>query len=212
MPARPSFLFGIVPVGFKEAEIALKGIKDGYPKAAAEAINRGLLAGRTAAAKNISARYAITSAAVKNNFTTQNATWSKLEGHLVATGPMLPVGTFKVSVKKVKRGGSGPARDVVSVTIIKGQKKVIRGAFMLPNGRVMERRQPERFPIFPVSTIGVSQMASQKTVSEETQKAMNETTQARLKHNVDYALGKLHEQSGKVRLKAKTQLKAKEAA
>jgi hypothetical protein len=200
------FVFGVIPLGFKEAEKALAGIQNGYPKAAADAINRGLLAGRTAAAKSISARYAITSTNVKSGFEMKKATWSDLTGHLMAKGPMMKVSAFHINVKVVK------GHTVVSTIIIKGQKKLIKGAFQLPDGRIMERRQPSKFPIFPVMTIGIPPMAGETGVSKEIQTIINKATLDRLKHNTTYALERLHKDSARVRAKARQKLTAKEAS
>lgn len=199
------FVMGIVPVGFKQAQLALAGIQNGYPKAVTEAINRSLLAGRTAAAKNVSARYAIKSSVLKESGLEVNkATWKHLEGDLSVRSGMLNVGQFTPQVRMEK------GKQHVSVTIIRGEKRLVKGAFRLPDGRVMERRQPTRLPIYPVMTIGVSQMAGEHGVSTAIQQAMNQTLATRLKHNVDFALGKLEDQSKSVRLKARQKLREKE--
>lgn len=177
----------IVPEGFKEALKALENVKMGFPKAAGDAINRGLLAGQTAAAKGIAARYTITSTAVKDNITLKKASWTNLEGHLNISGAMLPLGTFKISVGHVKLS-RGPRRQVISATIRKGAKVLVKGAFQLPSGRIMERRQPDKFPIWPVSTISVAHMAGQKEVGQAIQDRLQEVTKTRLDHNVKFAL------------------------
>jgi hypothetical protein len=103
------------------------------------------------------------------------------------TGSMLPVRLFKpTGGKKLKSG----KRQPVKVAIIKKQSKVIRGAFKAPNGQIMERRQPERFPIFPVSTVGVAHMAGQTGVAEKVEKEMARTLADRLKHETDFMLSK----------------------
>jgi hypothetical protein len=201
-----ALVMGIVPIGFKEAELALQGIKDGYPKAITDAINRSLLAGRTAAAKAISARYAIKSSILKEEgIRMEKATYSNLKGNLEISGPMLNVGKFTPVVQMEK------GKQHVSVTIIRGSKKLVRGAFMMKSGRVVERRQPARYPLASVITIGVPQMAAQMQVHEAIQLAMNKTMATRLEHNVTYQLEKLQDESAKVRLKAYQKMTAKEA-
>jgi Prophage minor tail protein Z (GPZ) len=201
-----SLLLGVAPVGFKEAEKALEGIKNAYPKAVSDAINRGLLAGRTEAAQAISARYDITSANVKEGFEMDKATWNKLEGSLTAKGPMMKVSAFHTNVKKDDKG-----RSVVYATIVKGKKKLVKNAFLLSGGRIMERRQPGKYPIFPVMTIGIPQMASQNEIAAKIQEAINKATAARLEHNVKYALGQIEEHNAKVKLVANTKLTPQEA-
>jgi hypothetical protein len=201
-----AFLFGIAPIGFKEAEKALQGIKDGYPKAVSDAINRGLLAGRTAAAQAISGRYAITSANVKAGIDTKNASWTKLEGSLTASGPHMKVSAFHLNIKS-----RGKNKNDVYAIIIKGQKKLIKNAFVLSGGRIMERRQPGKFPIFPVMTIGIPQMAAQTGVAKEIQDTINKATATRLEHNVKYALDQVAAGNAKVKMLANTKLTPREA-
>jgi hypothetical protein len=204
-----SLIMAVVPLGFKEAEKALQGIQDGYPKAASEAINRGLLAGRTAAAKAIAGRYAIKSADVKGQIETKNATWQHLQGDMTVSGKMLNVGTFRFGVRKVKTAKG--TRQMVTATIIKGNKVILKNAFVTKAGKIMERRQPEKYPIFPVSTISIAHMSGQSEVSDAIQKAMNETTNSRLQHNVNRALGIASKEINRATAKKSQQLTAKEA-
>jgi hypothetical protein len=200
------FAMGIIPIGFKEAEEALKRIHNGYPAAVSEAINRSLEAGRTAAAKAITARYTIKSSVIKaSGLEMKKATYSNLNGTLNITGRPLPVTDFSPDVRVL--GG----RQQVSVAIIRGQKKLVKSAFQISGGRIMERKfvgakkgakRPGRLPILPVMTIGVSEMAAQKQIHELVQSRMQEALATRLKHNVEYELGKLARESEMARQKA----------
>jgi hypothetical protein len=195
---------GIVPVGFKQAEKALAGIQNGYPKAMTDAINRALVAGRTAAAKAITAHYAIKSSALKEaGIELKKASWAKQEGGLVIKGHMLNVGRFTPSIRM------SFGHQHVSVTIIKGQKKLIRGAFNTPKGVVIRTGQSRR-PITGVVTIGASHMAGERHISEEIQRTIGKAVTTRLHHNVEYALGNLEKESAGVRQKAKQKFKEKE--
>jgi hypothetical protein len=136
----------------------------------------------------------------------KEATWSKLEGSLTATGPMMKVSAFHLNIKDTGKG-----KHEVYATIIKGKKKLIKNAFVLSGGRIMERRQPEKFPIFPVMTIGIPQMASQTGVAATIQDTIAKATATRLQHNVDYALGKVAESNAKVKMIANTKLTPQEA-
>ena len=78
----------------------------------------------------------------------------------------------------------------MTAAIINGKAKVIKGAFMLNDGRVMERRQPDRTPIFPVSTIGVPQMIKQIGIGKAVEQKISETTQKRLAHYTQLFLSK----------------------
>ena len=64
--------------GFKEAELALAGIKGAYPTVAARAINRALVTGRKVIAQAVGARYNIKGADVKNKITDHKATKATL--------------------------------------------------------------------------------------------------------------------------------------
>lgn len=173
----------IVPEGFATAEKALKGVANGFPRAAADAINRGLIAGRKQADQGIRGRYNIKSAAVKSELLIKKANWGNLKGSLEAKGPMIPVAKFGATVKTKRTVRRGPRRQFVSVAIIKGVRKVIKGAFMA-KGRVWERRQADRLPVFPVSAIGIPFMISYAGVSKKVEETIGRATLQRLDHNV----------------------------
>ena len=171
--------------GFKEAELALAGIKGAYPTVAARAINRALVTGRKVIAQAVGARYNIKSADVKNKITDHKATKGHLGGELEIKGGMLPITLFKPSGGQVTKGGK---RRPIKAAIIKGRTKVIGGAFKIPGGKIMERRQEERLPIFPVSTIGVPFMAGQTGVAAKVETEMARTAAERLKHETNRLL------------------------
>jgi Prophage minor tail protein Z (GPZ) len=177
----------IVPKGFEEAAKMLENIDKGFPKAAAEAINRGLIAGRKVATKGITGRYNIRSSDVKGEgMYIAKASWGNIKGALESKGSMLPVSLFSPAARFSNINGS--KRQLVKVTIIKGNRKLVKGAFMTKSGRVMERRQKSRYPIFPVSTIGVPFMLGQLGISSNVQKTIETVTAARLEHNVELFL------------------------
>lgn len=179
-------------VGFKEAEKMLAGIPKAFPRAAAEAINRGLIAGRKVATQGIRARYNIKAAALKGEgMKLKKASWGKLEGELGSRGQMLPVSLFSPSARVRRVVRRGPRRQFITVAIIKGHRRLIKGGFMPgKGGKVFERRQEDRLPIFPVSTIGVPFMIGQKQISVRAQEAIARTTQQRLEHLVQFYLSR----------------------
>jgi hypothetical protein len=171
--------------GFKEAEAALAGVKNGFPRAAARSINAGLRAGRTMAAKLIRQKYVIKAADIKAQgleITNARANWDNLHGSLEAKGKMLPLSLFTPKTR-----GKGPKR-VVTVQITRKGRKVVKGAFMPDGRRVMERRQSARYPIFPVSTIGVPHMLGSLGVGKEVEERMAQTVTEELKRNTAYYL------------------------
>jgi len=180
------------PEGFKEAEMKLLGVSKGAPKAISEAINRGLTAGQTYAVKRIRERYNATAAGLKGGFRIRKASWTALGGELAARGPMLPVDIFSPSEKGGRQTRKGYIAKSVSVMIIRGSRKVISptsrgpgisGAFMA-KGKVKERRQESRYPIWPVETIGIPYMFGKMEIFESTQHRIEEITDKRLAHNI----------------------------
>jgi minor tail protein Z (GPZ) len=181
-----SLAVSIVPQGFKEAEHALAGIKNEFPNAAAKAINRGLIAGRKVASKAVQAQYKIKAADFKQNLVLQKASKGHLVGLLDASGAMLPISLFPHSVRRAGKS----RRQFIRVAIKKGKSKLIKGAFVIPGGQIMERRQPTRIPIFPVFTIGVAQMVGSRQVSDDIRKEMDKATASTLAHEVKFRLAR----------------------
>ena len=184
----------IETVGFAEAEKMLAGIPKAFPRAAAEAINRGLVAGRKVATQGIRARYNIKAAALKGEgMKLKKASWGKLEGELGPLGQMLPVSLFSPSARVRRLVRRGPRRQFITVAIIKGHRRLIKGGFMPgKGGKVFERRQEDRLPIFPVSTIGVPFMIGSKQISGRAQETIARATQQRLEHLVQFYLSRQH--------------------
>ena len=177
-------------IGFAEAEKALAGIPKAFPRAAAEAINRGLVSGRKVASQRIRTRYNIKAATLKGQgMALKKASWGKLSGELGSRGPMLPVSLFSPSARMRRVVRRGARRQFITVAIIKGHRRLIKGGFMPgKGGKVFERRQEDRLPIFPVSTIGVPFMIGQKRISVQVQETIARVAQQRLEHLVKFYL------------------------
>lgn len=202
-------VMGVVPIGFKEAEKRLEGIKNGYPRAMRDAINRGLQRGKDTAVEAITHRYVMSNTQVKQGIKVNRASMNDLKGNLDIKGEMQRIDKFHPKIRYI-RGSRGPRRQLVSVTIIRGQTKVVRGAFKIPNGRIMERRQKDRFPIFPVSTIGIAHMAGHHQVAPVIQKAINSTINTQLKHNVEQVLQQQKKANVRIRALAKKNITPRE--
>jgi hypothetical protein len=170
----------------KMVQRILKGVaSDKAPqRAISDAINRGLLAGRTAATRGVRRRYNIGSADAKSTFDMKKASWTSLEGHLSFKGPMLPIDLFKPTVRLKRTVRRGPRRHFVSVAIIKGNRKMVTGAFQTPGG-IMERKQADRYPIFKVMTIGMPSMTRQTGIANDTLYRMEEIYNSRLEQNIN---------------------------
>lgn len=145
----------------------------------AKAINEGLKEAKPFAEGLVSQTYNVATP----NLGIKYAGAGNLEGYLKASGGMKPVTEFDPISNGAKIG------QVVSVSILRGSRKSIlsssrgpgvSGAFMIGDGRVMERRQSERFPIFPVSTIGIPQMLGSRKVSNPARDMMSEKVSDRI--------------------------------
>lgn len=128
-------------------------------QSAAASINKGLTTGKPIAEVAISTRYNVNTPTLG----IKKANAGNLMGYLKGSGGMLPLSKFNPST-------SG---KMVSVSIIRGTRKVVgpmskgpgvSGAFMV-GGRVMERRTSSRYPIAPVSTIGIPGMLGSQAIS-----------------------------------------------
>jgi hypothetical protein len=134
-----------------------------FPREITNAINKSLKVGKTEAQAKIQSIYNVKGV----NLTIHPGGMS---GSIGASGGMLPVSSMSPQVNG----------KTISVEIIRGSRKVIgisgkgKGAFMTGDGRIMERRQPSQYPIFPVSTIGIPQMLGSKKVSEPVREKMEE--------------------------------------
>ena len=172
----------------------LAGIPRACPRAAAEAINRGLIAGRKVASQEIRQRYNIKAAALKGEgMKLQKASWGKLAGALQSKGQMLPISLFSPSARVRRIVRRGPRRQFITVAVIKGHRRLVKGGFMPgKGGKFFKRRQEDRLPIFPVSTIGVPFMIGYKRIAAQVQEAMALGTQKRLEHLVKLYLSRQH--------------------
>jgi hypothetical protein len=202
-------VMGVIPLGFKEAEKRLEGIKNGYPRAAKDAINKGLQVGKDTAIDAITHRYVMSDSKVKQGIKIERATLNDLKGNLDINGEMQRIDKFHPRIRYI-RGSRGPRRQLVSVTIIRGHTKVVKGAFKIPDGRIMERRQKDRFPIFPVSTIGIAHMAGHHSVAPVIQKAINSTINTQLNHNVEQVLQQQKKANARIKVLAKKNLVPRE--
>jgi hypothetical protein len=136
-------------------------------------MNKALDITNPEAAGMVSSIYNVGTPSLKVN----KASAGNLTGSLQGSGGMLPVSQFSPSEE---------GNRVVSVSIKRGSRKPImpsgvgRGAFMTGDGRVMERRQDSKYPIFPVSTIGIPQMLGSKAISNPIRDKLGEITMAEI--------------------------------
>ena len=104
--------------------------------ATARALNRTIRGARTRSVKEIRQRYNVKAAAVKATMSERRAIGANLEAHLRSKGTVIPAFAF----------GARQTRKGVSISVLKGQRRLIPGAFIatMKNGHsgVMARQKP----------------------------------------------------------------------
>lgn len=156
---------------------ALGQIKNGVPKALVPAINRALDSGKTTVKREIRKEYLIKASDIP--IKRKGANRATLGGALVIEQGMLHLDKFLVSggfkgrplFARVKKGGGGE----------------IAHAFRW-NLMSFERVGPPRLPIRRLLTIGAPIMASQPAVGPAVNKAMGDTLDKRIDHEIKRVL------------------------
>jgi len=162
---------------------ALGHIAKGVPRALAPAINRALDKGRTTVKREIRKVYLIKAKDIPMRVRGANS--ARLSGEIRIEQGMLSLDKFKISPRGVqKRKNKRPIRAQVKVS----GGKIIRSAFMTAGGGPYMRRGADRFPIKRLLTIGASIMASQPTVGPAANKAMGDTLDKRIDHEIKRVL------------------------
>lgn len=105
-------------------------------KAAVRGLNKGIDAGRTTAAREISAASKIKQKDVRAHLHVRGANDANLSAELSASPYSPNLGKFRASQQKA--GVAATAWE---------RRKVYKHAFILPSGRVVTRTTPERFPL-----------------------------------------------------------------
>jgi hypothetical protein len=168
-------MINIELVGFDAAKKAMLGANKNFPAALRDAIHRGLKHGQTQAGRIVSARYNIGANEVKSSLSVE---MSGDGGTLASRAPMLRIEAFNPSVLK---------KGAISVAVIRGQRKRIGRAFSA-KGRIYKRKGEDRYPIGPVTAIGVASMIAVPETAPQVEKAIAEFAAARLAANVQRAL------------------------
>jgi hypothetical protein len=149
----------------------LSKVAETFPKAGSAAMNRIARDAKTAIVTDVTGRYNIKKSDISTKITIVPSTPRNLVARIRAAGRRLTVHRFNARE-------SGMAHGTV-VTIVRGQSKVITGAFIQKvNGMkmVLKRKGDKRYPIDAVRTISVPEMVGTKTVG----KTLNEFISAKL--------------------------------
>jgi hypothetical protein len=112
------------------------------PDATRNAINRALIATRTAASKHIREEYNVAAGEIRATFWLRRASKTKLEGLAISRGTRIPLSRF--SARQTKRGAT------VNVKKSTGRRTLSRSFFgqgSLPSSRLFRRtKEPKRAP------------------------------------------------------------------
>ena len=79
----------------KRVNSILRNIPNGSKKAIVNATNRALAKGKTSIKKGIVAGYTVESSKVEETLTINKATYSRLGGNVVSSGPVISLSKFK---------------------------------------------------------------------------------------------------------------------
>jgi len=159
--------------------LALGHLKNGVPRALAPAINRALDSGRTVVKREIRKEYVIKASDIPVKVTRAHV--SRLEGLITLRDSMLDLAKFKVA----------PRGLLQRKRVIRAQVKVtgggpLPGAFntRLPYPGPYIRKGKSRLPIKKLLAISAPIMASQPTVGPAVIKAMGDTLDKRIDHEI----------------------------
>ena len=155
---------------------ALGSVPNVVEQATAAALNRAVIAGRTAVSKGIRERYTIRASDIKDQVRIKCATKDSLEASVTISGSPIDLTNFRVRISRrgayaqVKKGGGG----------------ILPRSFFMVVGRagLYHRASESRLPIQREFGPSVPQMAGETNVSQGVQERMQEVFQARFEHEV----------------------------
>jgi hypothetical protein len=171
----------------RRLEGALRGIKDGVPRALAPAINRALDRGRTVIKREIRKEYVIKAGDIP--IRVKGANRSTLSGQIIIKQGMLDLNKFIYSPRfpvfgkrrrpvfiQVRVGGGGTRSDAFVATMPSGYT----GPFA--------RKGPSRLPVKKLLSIGAPIMAGQPSVGPAANEAMGDALAKRIDHEMKRVL------------------------
>ena len=173
----------ITPEALETAQKILGNVSEkDAGKAISRAMNRAILAARTAGTKAVRQEYVISAKDVKADMTMKKASYTNLHASLTARGPMIDLMQFKVKIQskgvfaQVKKGGGG----------------IIPKAFFASTGKsagVFHRTTTSRLPIQREFGPSIAQMFGNESVISQMEKRSSEVLEERLAHELDVILG-----------------------
>lgn len=158
-------------------------------KAAFRAINRSLVAGRTAAGQEVAKDYKISGGKVSKIAKFSKANSSRIEAKITWKGPAIPLeewGTNPSSPPKRRR--KKPLVGKVFRSKNTTYKGVFVGKYNSGKSRAYIRSTKKRFPIKRVYGPSAAQLVAAKYVKERFMNRTNEMLEKRLEHEINYIL------------------------
>lgn len=152
----------------------LEKVPNAVEQAAATALNRAVIAGRTAVSKGVRERYTIQASNIKGQVRIKRAVKSDLEAAVIISGAPIDLTNFRVRISRrgvyaqVKKGGGG----------------VLSRSFFMAVGKagLYHRSSRSRLPIQREFGPSVPQMTGESHVSQDVQERMHEVFQTRFEH------------------------------
>lgn len=185
--------------GIKEIQEKLKPEK--IQKAIIRSLDRAAKAGRQEALNRIRERYNIKESDLRREIITDIHP-SKLEATITAKGRPVSIflfrpkqiieaihGKSKGLYSKLVKARAGQRAKGVTVEIIKGQRKLVKGGFIqrLKTGHVaiFKREGKARLPIKKLSTIGTPSMFGRISIFDKVVTRVKEVWQKNIKHELE---------------------------
>jgi len=150
-------------------------IRRGVPRVLVPAVNRALDKGRTEVRREIRKIYVIKQKDIP--IKVRHASYVEIQGAVSLTQSMLGLDKFRY------RGGTG--RKQLWGQVKKGGGGFIPRGFIYPGRGPFKRSGEARLPIHKILSIGAPIMASQPTVAPNVIKAMEDTLDSRMNHEIE---------------------------
>ena len=159
---------------------ALENVPHAVELATAAALNRAVLAGRTAVSKGIRGQYTIRAADIKDQARIKRATKDDLSARIEVSGTPIDLTKFRVRIS-----GKGAYAQVK-----KGGGNTLPHSFFMAVGKagLYHRASASRLPIQREFGPSVPQMAGDTEVRGGVEARMQEVFRARIVHEVAYRL------------------------
>lgn len=159
---------------------AVKHIQNGVVKVLAPAINRALASGQTTVRREIRKEYLIKQKDIPTKV--HRARYANLTGHIAIQDGMLDATKFVYRPKTITRG---KRQRPLFVQVKKSGGGIIARGFNSSAGPLQRRSFAPRLPVRKILVIGAPIMAGQPQVSAAAMKAIGDTLDKRIDHEIE---------------------------